>query len=119
VDGSKYPISVIIIGIGDADFSQMNVLDSDEVRLNYGGKTAERDIVQFVPMKKFTTGHVSQLAKETLCEVPDQILQLFKARKILPNPPVAAKVEAHPKKPSSPPPAATSDAPPSYEAFRK
>jgi hypothetical protein len=41
VDGSKYPISVIIIGIGDADFSQMNVLDSDEVRLNYGGKTAE------------------------------------------------------------------------------
>ena len=49
VDMSKYPISIIIIGVGNADFERMRVLDSDEKILrNSSGQAAMRDIVQFV-----------------------------------------------------------------------
>ena len=30
VRGSKLPLSIIIVGIGDANFSEMDVLDADE-----------------------------------------------------------------------------------------
>lgn len=43
---SSLPISIIIVGIGDADFEAMNVLDGDDVRLSSRGRYAERDIVQ-------------------------------------------------------------------------
>ncbi len=41
-------MSVIIIGVGDADFTAMDALDSDKALLSFGGHTAVRDIVQFV-----------------------------------------------------------------------
>lgn len=48
IAASQQPMSVIIIGVGDADFSAMDALDSDKELLSYGGQTAIRDIVQFV-----------------------------------------------------------------------
>ena len=49
VECAKYPLSIIIVGIGNADFSNMVVLDGDDVRLrNTKGEAAVRDIVQFV-----------------------------------------------------------------------
>jgi hypothetical protein len=48
IAASALPISIIIIGVGSADFSGMEALDSDKGLLAAGGKTAERDIVQFV-----------------------------------------------------------------------
>ena len=49
VECSKYPLSVIIIGIGNADFSNMIALDGDDVVLrNSRGEPTQRDIVQFV-----------------------------------------------------------------------
>lgn len=48
VQASKQPMSVIIIGIGNADFTEMNALDSDGALLQSFGQTATRDIVQFV-----------------------------------------------------------------------
>lgn len=51
VDMSYLPVSIIIIGIGDADFKSMEVLDADQDTLkDYTGRTAARDIVQFVPI---------------------------------------------------------------------
>jgi hypothetical protein len=41
-------MSIIIVGVGSADFSGMEALDSDKQLLSAGGKTSERDIVQFV-----------------------------------------------------------------------
>ncbi len=49
VEASAQPLSIIIIGVGSADFSEMSVLDSDKQLLRHGGQTAQRDIVQFVP----------------------------------------------------------------------
>lgn len=48
IDASHHPLSIIIIGVGIADFSEMHELDSDERLLTAAGKSAIRDIVQFV-----------------------------------------------------------------------
>uniref|UniRef100_A0AC34F842 C2 domain-containing protein n=1 Tax=Panagrolaimus sp. ES5 TaxID=591445 RepID=A0AC34F842_9BILA len=53
VKASTLPLSIIIIGVGKANFDKMNELDSDDSVLTVNGKTAKRDIVQFVPFRKF------------------------------------------------------------------
>ncbi len=39
-------MSIIIVGVGQADFDAMDELDSDDVRLSSMGRFADRDIVQ-------------------------------------------------------------------------
>lgn len=60
IDASSLPLSIIIIGVGSADFSSMDALDSDgrllKSRRN-ATKVAVRDIVQFVAMKDFQGNH--------------------------------------------------------------
>lgn len=46
IEASDQPLSIIIIGVGDEDFSKMNELDSDEVMLSHRNVYAHRDIVQ-------------------------------------------------------------------------
>ena len=49
VEGSNLPLSIVIIGIGDADYTNMNILDGDEEALiDSFGNIRKRDIVQFV-----------------------------------------------------------------------
>ena len=48
VRASVLPMSIIIIGVGGADFGTMEVLDGDGGRLRSAKGTAARDIVQFV-----------------------------------------------------------------------
>ncbi|XP_062517129.1 copine-8-like [Corticium candelabrum] len=96
VRASGLPMSIIIIGIGDADFTAMTVLDADVVRLESNGKFAERDIVQFVPFRNFVSKQrgrdavvgSAQLARFVLAEVPDQFLQYMYAHAIEPKVPV-------------------------------
>ena len=46
VEASKMPVSVIIIGVGEENFDQMDELDSDEkVLKDKSGKAAVRDTV--------------------------------------------------------------------------
>lgn len=84
IDASKLPISIIIVGVGEADFGDMDDLDADDTRLSISGRTAERDIVQFVPLNQFLTGHAvrsqADLAKEVLAEIPDQITGFMRSR---------------------------------------
>ena len=51
IDASYLPMSIIIVGVGDADFDAMDALDADDSLLAYGNKKALRDIVQFVPYR--------------------------------------------------------------------
>jgi hypothetical protein len=45
---SDMALSIVIVGVGSADFTNMNILDGDDVRLkNSKGVLAKRDIVQF------------------------------------------------------------------------
>jgi hypothetical protein len=74
VRNCNLPLSIIIVGIGNADFSNMNTLDGDNGLYNAQGVKAARDIVQFVP---FNEVHMNPdlLAKELLAELPDQVVQ--------------------------------------------
>ena len=42
------PMSLIIVGVGKGDMSEMNILDADKKSLSLRGVRAKRDIVQFV-----------------------------------------------------------------------
>ena len=50
---SELPCSIIIIGVGDAEFDAMEELDGDDgVLRNTNGIAVSRDIVQFVEFKQ-------------------------------------------------------------------
>ncbi|KAJ4458657.1 putative Nicotinic receptor-associated protein 1 [Paratrimastix pyriformis] len=119
VRASQLPLSVIIVGVGSASFSNMKALDSDEALLaDASGKRCVRDIVQpqpqpqpppsdrvgpvgrpslwwllqFVAMRDCP--NLSKLAAETLGELPRQLLEYMKFRGFVPNPPRSAQVQA-------------------------
>uniref|UniRef100_A0A452TYY3 Copine 5 n=1 Tax=Ursus maritimus TaxID=29073 RepID=A0A452TYY3_URSMA len=79
VNAAKLPMSIIIIGVGQAEFDAMVELDGDDVRISSRGKLAERDIVQFVPFRDYvdrTGNHVlsmARLARDVLAEIPDHL----------------------------------------------
>ena len=82
-------MSLIIVGVGNADFQTMKVLDADEEPLQADGLKMARDIVQFVPMVNFQQAGdpvlmCALLAKEVLAELPDQIVQYFESKGIRP-----------------------------------
>ena len=93
IAASDLPMSIIIIGVGDEDFSAMEDLYSDDKLLRANGRVARRDIVQFVELRKFLSYHgVGQmtwnkeaLAKEVLAEVPKQVVSWMTKRGIKPN----------------------------------
>nr|XP_014352348.1 PREDICTED: copine-5 [Latimeria chalumnae] len=92
VNAAKLPMSIIIVGVGQAEFDAMVELDGDDIRISSRGKLAERDIVQFVPFRDYidrTGNHVLsmvRLAKDVLAEIPDQFISYMKTRGIKPNP---------------------------------
>ncbi|XP_028112658.1 protein BONZAI 3-like [Camellia sinensis] len=53
VMASDLPLSILIVGVGGADFKQMEILDADNGHQleSSTGRIATRDIVQFVPMR--------------------------------------------------------------------
>ena len=54
VNAAKLPMSIIIVGVGGADFGAMEFLDGDGGSLRSPtGEEAVRDIVQFVPFRQF------------------------------------------------------------------
>ncbi|KAG7523275.1 copine-8-like [Solea senegalensis] len=46
VNAASLPMSIIIVGVGPAEFDEMIELDGDEERISSQGRYAERDIVQ-------------------------------------------------------------------------
>uniref|UniRef100_UPI0037E7C37A copine-9-like isoform X2 n=1 Tax=Semicossyphus pulcher TaxID=241346 RepID=UPI0037E7C37A len=92
VNAASLPLSIIIVGVGPAEFDAMEELDGDEVRVSSRGRFAERDIVQFVPFRDYIdrSGNqvlsMARLAKDVLAEIPDQLLSFMKSRGIEPRP---------------------------------
>ncbi|KAL6048086.1 Copine IVb [Balamuthia mandrillaris] len=85
VEASSLPLSIVIVGIGNADFSKMEVLDADDKPLVHKGRPMERDIVQFVPFKDYKN-HPERLAEETLMEIPWQLTSFMAVNGIAPPP---------------------------------
>jgi len=86
VEGSFYPLSVIIIGIGDKeDFSKMEQLDGDEIPLiSSKGIKRQRDLVQFVPFYNFEMDEV-KLSQEVLDEIPRQVIEYYSLNFLYPE----------------------------------
>eukprot|EP00343_Euplotes_focardii_P003941 CAMPEP_0205818164 /NCGR_PEP_ID=MMETSP0205-20121125/25427_1 /ASSEMBLY_ACC=CAM_ASM_000278 /TAXON_ID=36767 /ORGANISM="Euplotes focardii, Strain TN1" /LENGTH=109 /DNA_ID=CAMNT_0053110187 /DNA_START=687 /DNA_END=1012 /DNA_ORIENTATION=- len=75
VEGSEYPLSIIIVGLGENSFDKMIELDGDDVILrNTRGEPTKRDIVQFVKFNEFRHKSKQALAEEVLEEVPEQVI---------------------------------------------
>jgi len=90
VEASSLPMSVIIVGVGAESFAEMEYLDADNQRLRDGrGRTAARDIVQFVALQSFLTqqgqcglGTRAALATAVLAELPQQLTDYMSERGI-------------------------------------
>jgi len=75
---SDSPLSVVIVGVGEADFSAMQFLDDIP--------DVKRDMAQFVAMNKYP--HKNDLTSATLKEIPDQLTGYFESHGIAPKPPL-------------------------------
>ena len=69
----------------------MDELDSDHGMLSCNGKTASRDIVQFVPFRDFLGVHhgdpsraANELARALLAEVPNQLVSFMQSKNLAP-----------------------------------
>ncbi|CAH8312812.1 unnamed protein product [Eruca vesicaria subsp. sativa] len=86
VSASDLPLSILIVGVGGADYKEMEVLDGDKgERLeSSSGRVASRDIVQFVALRDIQYGEVS-VVEALLAELPSQFLAYMKNRNITPT----------------------------------
>ena len=88
VESSYLPISVIIIGIGDADFSNMDIFNADDDHLiDVNGRKIDREFIQFVSYKDLQNDG-RKLAEQVLEEIPKQIVEFYQYKKISPGDPV-------------------------------
>lgn len=76
------PLSIVIVGVGNADFTSMEFLDDST-----GSK---RDIAQFVQFNKHSES-ATDLSSVTLREIPEQLVSYYQSHGIDPLPPVEAK----------------------------
>jgi len=79
---AKAPLSVVIVGIGNADFSAMEFLDDDDLDPSFA-KQNKRDITQFVRFNDFRDS--TSLTEAVLDEIPDQVVDYFYTRGLLPS----------------------------------
>jgi hypothetical protein len=84
INAAELPLSLLIVGVGGADFTEMETLDADKKRLSGpDGRVAARDIVQFMPMRN--VAHGASVARSLLAELPGQLLEYMKSRGIVPG----------------------------------
>ena len=78
VKASRHPLSIIIVGVGNEDFRSMRAFSSSNDALTDGdGNKAIRNIVQFIPFKKFEDASVLELPAEVLREIPKQVSEFM------------------------------------------
>ncbi|KAG7274223.1 hypothetical protein CRUP_007660 [Coryphaenoides rupestris] len=77
VQASHLPMSVIIVGVGNADFGDMQMLDGDDgILRSTRGEPVLRDIAS-----------PAALAKSVLAEVPNQVVDYYNSKGIKPKVP--------------------------------
>uniref|UniRef100_A0A6N2LNY8 C2 domain-containing protein n=1 Tax=Salix viminalis TaxID=40686 RepID=A0A6N2LNY8_SALVM len=80
VKASNLPLSILIVGVGGADFKEMEIFDADKGdRLETSsGRIASRDIVQFIPFRDVQSGEIS-VFQALLAELPSQFLSYMRS----------------------------------------
>ena len=74
IEASYYPISILIIGIGQDNFDSMEYFNNHD--LKNLGMTACRKVVQFSNTQKYN--NMKEVSKELLKNVPNQITAYYK-----------------------------------------
>ena len=77
---------ILYKGVGNSEFTNMEVLDGDNGLVDSRGQKAKRDCVQFVPFRNFQ-GNAAMLAKAVLAEIPDQVVEYMRLIGKPPNQP--------------------------------
>lgn len=78
IDASNEPLSVVILGIGDADFQSMEFLDDFDPENEDG-----RDITKFVEFNDYRS--YNALTEAVLDEIPDQLVDYYYGRGMMPG----------------------------------
>lgn len=78
IEASKDPLSVVIVGIGETDFSGMEFLDAFNPKTDDG-----RDITKFVRFNDYKS--YNALTEAVLDEIPDQLVNFYFEKGILPG----------------------------------
>jgi uncharacterized protein YegL len=78
---SDAPLSIVIVGVGNADFSSMRFLD------DHSQPPGTPDIAQFVEFNQHSQNSVA-LTSETLHEIPTQMVNYFQRHGIQPLAPI-------------------------------
>jgi Copine len=78
IKASKNPLSVVIVGIGEADFSGMEFLDAFDPQVDDG-----RDITKFVRFNDYRS--YNALTEAVLDEIPDQLVDYYFEQNIMPG----------------------------------
>ena len=82
---SKYPVSIIIVGVGDGDFTSMKELDADIKPIkSKDGIKAGRDLIQFVEFNSFSQDPI-KLAEKVVEELPTQFIEYMAQNGISPT----------------------------------
>lgn len=85
IDASNLALSIIIVGVGSDSFENMIELDGDQIPLRDSlGRVTSRDIVQFVPFRKFKD-NLNELASEVLYEIPTQVESFMSSHGLSPS----------------------------------
>ena len=97
-DASILPLSILILGVGDEDFDEMEILAGRSIDKKLpttrNGRVPKRDIITFVNMSDLSKysgyGDLHQIAvaKALLERLPDQVIEYFNAMMIQPNEPL-------------------------------
>ena len=86
VELSYQPCSIVIIGIGEEDFTFMETLDADTmVLVDNIGRPAARDIVQFVKFNDLSEMARVEVQELMLEEIPDQFVDYMVAHAFYPE----------------------------------
>ncbi|XP_074325136.1 protein BONZAI 1-like isoform X2 [Apium graveolens] len=85
VKASDLPLSILIVGVGGADYKEMEIFDADK-----GGRiesptglVASRDMVHFFPFRNVKSGELS-LVQLLLADLPSQFLTYMRTKSNLP-----------------------------------
>jgi hypothetical protein len=97
VEAGNKALSIVIVGVGGSSwqgsrFDNCRRFDADKDPLKHSnGQLMERDVVQFVPFDSFKD-NMARLAEEVLRELPAQLVQYMRGKKINPNPRVRVEL---------------------------
>jgi vacuolar-type H+-ATPase subunit F/Vma7 len=83
VRASSLPLSVVIVGVGDSDFTDMKELDGDDPN-SIMGRIGCPDIVNFVEFRRVAAAP-EVLASRVLEEIPDQFVAYMRRNNIEPE----------------------------------